>query len=98
VRLLIFNGKLASQTTYIDLMDFAFGRPGRIAISIFSFIFAFGGRRHNTRPFDKLWSALTLNFIWYLFSYVCVLRDHRYVLLPARFNENPGDYFNFDSL
>ncbi|KAG2188768.1 hypothetical protein INT44_003907 [Umbelopsis vinacea] len=42
VRLLIFNGKLTSQTTYIDLMDFAFGRPGRIAISIFSFIFAFG--------------------------------------------------------
>jgi sodium-coupled neutral amino acid transporter 11 len=44
VRLLIFNGKLTSQTTYIDLMDFAFGRPGRIAISIFSFIFAFGGK------------------------------------------------------
>ncbi|GAB5591375.1 hypothetical protein Unana1_06275 [Umbelopsis nana] len=42
VRLLIFNGKMAGQTTYIDLMDFAFGRPGRIAISIFSFIFAFG--------------------------------------------------------
>jgi sodium-coupled neutral amino acid transporter 11 len=47
VRLLIFNGKLASQTTYIDLMDFAFGRPGRIAISIFSFIFAFGGKKHK---------------------------------------------------
>ncbi|KAJ2963514.1 hypothetical protein NQZ79_g1603 [Umbelopsis isabellina] len=43
VRLLIFNGKMSSQTTYIDLMDFAFGRPGRISISIFSFIFAFGG-------------------------------------------------------
>jgi hypothetical protein len=43
VRLLIFNGKMTSQTTYIDLMDFTFGRVGRISISIFSFIFAFGG-------------------------------------------------------
>ncbi|CAO3641915.1 unnamed protein product [Cunninghamella echinulata] len=43
IRLLIFNGKLAGRTTYQDLLQFAFGRPGLIAISIFQFAFAFGG-------------------------------------------------------
>ncbi|KAI7908149.1 AAAP amino acid permease [Cokeromyces recurvatus] len=43
VRLLMLNGKLAGRTTYQDLMEFAFGRPGLIAISIFQFAFAFGG-------------------------------------------------------
>ncbi|KAI8071322.1 transmembrane amino acid transporter protein-domain-containing protein [Gongronella butleri] len=43
IRLLIFDGKLASRTTYQDLLEFAFGRPGLIAISIFQFAFAFGG-------------------------------------------------------
>lgn len=43
VRLLMLNGKLAGRSTYQDLMEFAFGRPGLIAISIFQFAFAFGG-------------------------------------------------------
>ncbi|KAI8967759.1 transmembrane amino acid transporter protein-domain-containing protein [Mycotypha africana] len=43
VRLLVFNGKLAGRSTYQDLMEFSFGRPGLIAISIFQFAFAFGG-------------------------------------------------------
>ncbi|KAI9365910.1 transmembrane amino acid transporter protein-domain-containing protein [Pilaira anomala] len=43
VRLLMHNGKLAGRSTYQDLMEFAFGRPGLIAISIFQFAFAFGG-------------------------------------------------------
>ncbi|OAD02873.1 hypothetical protein MUCCIDRAFT_178357 [Mucor lusitanicus CBS 277.49] len=43
VRLLMYNGKLAGRSTYQDLMEFAFGRPGLIAISIFQFAFAFGG-------------------------------------------------------
>jgi sodium-coupled neutral amino acid transporter 11 len=38
------NGKLAGRSTYQDLMEFAFGRPGLIAISIFQFAFAFGGK------------------------------------------------------
>lgn len=37
------NGKLAGRSTYQDLMEFAFGRPGLVAISIFQFAFAFGG-------------------------------------------------------
>lgn len=44
VRLLMLNGKLAGRSTYQDLMEFAFGRPGLIAISIFQFAFAFGGK------------------------------------------------------
>jgi sodium-coupled neutral amino acid transporter 11 len=44
IRLLIFNGKLAGRSTYQDLLQFAFGRPGLIAISIFQFVFAFGGK------------------------------------------------------
>ncbi|KAI8329711.1 transmembrane amino acid transporter protein-domain-containing protein [Chlamydoabsidia padenii] len=43
IRLLIFNGKLAGRSTYQDLLQFTFGRPGLIAISIFQFVFAFGG-------------------------------------------------------
>ncbi|KAI9250402.1 transmembrane amino acid transporter protein-domain-containing protein [Helicostylum pulchrum] len=43
VRLLMHNGKLAGRSTYQDLMEFAFGRPGLVAISIFQFAFAFGG-------------------------------------------------------
>ncbi|OBZ87671.1 Vacuolar amino acid transporter 2 [Choanephora cucurbitarum] len=43
VRLLILNGKLAGRSTYQDLMEFAFGRPGLICISLFQFAFAFGG-------------------------------------------------------
>ncbi|KAI8994505.1 AAAP amino acid permease [Pilobolus umbonatus] len=43
VRLLMYNGKLAGRSTYQDLMEFAFGKPGLIAISIFQFAFAFGG-------------------------------------------------------
>lgn len=39
----MYNGKLAGRSTYQDLMEFAFGRPGLIAISIFQFAFAFGG-------------------------------------------------------
>ncbi|KAI9028359.1 transmembrane amino acid transporter protein-domain-containing protein [Phycomyces nitens] len=43
VRLLMYNGKLAGRATYQDLMEFSFGRPGLVAISIFQFAFAFGG-------------------------------------------------------
>ncbi|CAO3638954.1 unnamed protein product [Mucor hiemalis] len=43
VRLLMLNGKLAGRSTYQDLMEFAFGRSGLVAISIFQFAFAFGG-------------------------------------------------------
>jgi sodium-coupled neutral amino acid transporter 11 len=43
VRLLIHDGKLAGKSTYQDLMEFAFGRAGLVAISVFQFAFAFGG-------------------------------------------------------
>ncbi|EIE84820.1 hypothetical protein RO3G_09530 [Rhizopus delemar RA 99-880] len=34
---------VVGTSTYQDLMEFAFGKPGLIAISIFQFVFAFGG-------------------------------------------------------
>jgi sodium-coupled neutral amino acid transporter 11 len=40
----MYNGKLAGRSTYQDLLEFAFGRPGLIAISVFQFAFAFGGK------------------------------------------------------
>jgi sodium-coupled neutral amino acid transporter 11 len=43
----MLNGKLAGRSTYQDLMEFAFGRPGLIVISIFQFAFAFGGKKKN---------------------------------------------------
>lgn len=45
VRLLMHNGKLAGRATYQDLLEFAFGRAGLIAISIFQFAFGFGGKQ-----------------------------------------------------
>jgi hypothetical protein len=52
---------MAGQTTYIDLMDFAFGRPGRIAISIFSFIFAFGGNSRSAIAVERLYNLMDVN-------------------------------------
>ncbi|KAG1449283.1 hypothetical protein G6F56_008687 [Rhizopus delemar] len=42
VRLLVYNGKLSGTSTYQDLMEFTFGKPGLVAISVFQFVFAFG--------------------------------------------------------
>ncbi|KAI8147868.1 transmembrane amino acid transporter protein-domain-containing protein [Fennellomyces sp. T-0311] len=39
----MYDGKLAGRATYQDLLEFAFGRAGLIAISIFQFAFGFGG-------------------------------------------------------
>ena len=44
IRLLIYNSKLASCSTYQDLLEAAFGRLGLVAISVFQFAFAFGGK------------------------------------------------------
>ncbi|KAI9599031.1 AAAP amino acid permease [Syncephalis fuscata] len=43
VGLLIKNSRMSSKQSYQDLMEFCYGRPGLWAISIFQFIFAFGG-------------------------------------------------------
>ncbi|KAK3815648.1 MAG: hypothetical protein JOS17DRAFT_420301 [Linnemannia elongata] len=43
VGLLVHSGKLSGRTTYQDLLEFCFGKTGLIMISIFQFIFAFGG-------------------------------------------------------
>lgn len=43
VVLLVRTGKLAGKSTYQDVMAQCFGRPGFILISVFQFVFAFGG-------------------------------------------------------
>jgi hypothetical protein len=42
--MLLATSKLAGRTTYQDLTEFCFGQRGLVAISIFQFIFAFGGK------------------------------------------------------
>ncbi|CDS05219.1 hypothetical protein LRAMOSA07748 [Lichtheimia ramosa] len=42
VRLLIYNGKLSGRPNYQDLLEYAFGWPGLLAISLAQFVFAFG--------------------------------------------------------
>ena len=42
VRLLIRSGKLASRSSYQDLVEFCFGSRGLAYVSVFQFIFAFG--------------------------------------------------------
>jgi sodium-coupled neutral amino acid transporter 11 len=43
VRLLVTDAKLSGQKTYQSLIDFCYGKTGLWAISIFQFIFAYGG-------------------------------------------------------
>lgn len=43
IRLIVLNAKLSGRGTYIDIMGHCFGQRGRIAVSIFQFVFAFGG-------------------------------------------------------
>ncbi|KAF9160691.1 hypothetical protein BGX21_002472 [Mortierella sp. AD011] len=43
VQLLVHCGKLSGRNTYQDLLMFCFGKAGLIMISMFQFIFAFGG-------------------------------------------------------
>jgi sodium-coupled neutral amino acid transporter 11 len=43
IRLIVLNAKLSGRNTYIDIMDYCFGRQGRIAVSLFQGAFAFGG-------------------------------------------------------
>ncbi|KOS13707.1 amino acid transporter [Malassezia pachydermatis] len=43
IRLIVLNAKLSGRGTYIDIMGHCFGQYGRIAVSVFQFVFAFGG-------------------------------------------------------
>lgn len=43
IRLIVLNAKLSGRATYIDIMGHCFGKHGRMAVSIFQFVFAFGG-------------------------------------------------------
>ena len=43
IRLIVLNAKLSGRGTYIEIMGHCFGQRGRIAVSIFQFVFAFGG-------------------------------------------------------
>ncbi|CAG8457711.1 6514_t:CDS:2 [Scutellospora calospora] len=43
IRLLVLNSKLSGRSSYQDIMYFCFGKSGMIAISLFQFVFAFGG-------------------------------------------------------
>lgn len=43
IRLIVLNAKLSGRATYIDIMGHCFGQHGRMAVSIFQFVFAFGG-------------------------------------------------------
>jgi len=44
IRLLVINAKLSGRNSYQDVMYFCFGKSGLIAISVFQFAFAFGGK------------------------------------------------------
>ena len=43
IRLIVLNAKLSGRGTYIEIMGHCFGQRGRIAVSLFQFVFAFGG-------------------------------------------------------
>lgn len=43
IRLIVLNAKLSGRNTYIDIMEHCFGAKGKIAVSVFQFVFAFGG-------------------------------------------------------
>lgn len=43
IRLMVLNAKLSGRHTYIDIMSHCYGVHGRVAVSIFQFVFAFGG-------------------------------------------------------
>ncbi|RHZ80647.1 hypothetical protein Glove_134g49 [Diversispora epigaea] len=43
IRLLVYNSKLSGRNTYQEIMNYCFGKSGYIAISLFQFVFAFGG-------------------------------------------------------
>lgn len=44
IRLIVYNAKLSGRSSYQDVMNHCFGKPGKIAIAIFQFAFAFGGK------------------------------------------------------
>lgn len=43
IRLIVLNAKLSGRSTYIDIMEHCFGQNGKVAVSVFQFVFAFGG-------------------------------------------------------
>ncbi|KAI3618569.1 hypothetical protein CBS9595_002932 [Malassezia furfur] len=43
IRLIVLNAKLSGRSTYIDIMEHCFGHHGKLAVSLFQFVFAFGG-------------------------------------------------------
>lgn len=44
IRLIVLNAKMSGQkNSYIDIMDYCFGRTGRALVSFFQFTFALGG-------------------------------------------------------
>jgi len=64
VGLLVHNGKLSGRQTYQDLLMFCFGKAGLITISIFQFIFAFGGKTISHSPSTSTQFCLILNAKW----------------------------------
>ncbi|CAG8454201.1 3001_t:CDS:2 [Diversispora eburnea] len=43
IRLLVYNSKLSGRNSYQEIMNYCFGKSGYITISLFQFVFAFGG-------------------------------------------------------
>ncbi|WFD31084.1 hypothetical protein MSPP1_002116 [Malassezia sp. CBS 17886] len=43
IRLIVLNAKLSGRSTYIGIMEQCFGQHGKNAVSLFQFVFAFGG-------------------------------------------------------
>ncbi|KAE8215664.1 hypothetical protein CF327_g1054 [Tilletia walkeri] len=43
IRLIVLNAKLSGAPTYIEIMERCFGHPGKAAVSVMQFAFAFGG-------------------------------------------------------
>ncbi|KAG0021471.1 hypothetical protein BGZ80_002327 [Entomortierella chlamydospora] len=68
VQLLVHCGKLSGRNTYQDLLMFCFGKAGLIMISMFQFIFAFGGIETGTlgfvakRPFVITFCTVLISF------------------------------------
>ncbi|KAF9346784.1 hypothetical protein BGX26_001701 [Mortierella sp. AD094] len=68
VQLLVHSGKLSGRNTYQDLLMFCFGKAGLIMISIFQFIFAFGGIETGTFGFVAR-RTFVITFCTVLISY-----------------------------
>lgn len=78
IRLIVLNAKLSGRNTYIDIMEYCFGIHGKISVSLFQFVFAFGGMCAFCIVIgDTIPSVLVSVFGWLHGSF---LSDRRFVI------------------